>query len=184
MKKQSNNGKYLYFSAIAILVVVFGLFVLEKSQVTNLYTRDNSAEIEEVQPVNTIDYSPATSTDNNDINQQKEDGTLGSDNNENQNNAAPISVVLTAAGQDFIGGPIVVKALLNDVKNGTCDLRLSKDGVERNYTASVINSGTYYSCDGFEVPITELTAGTWNIVLTVSSGDRMSSAEQTTKVAL
>lgn len=183
MKIKSNNGKYIYFSAIAILLVVFSIFILEKLQVTNLYTRPaNTDTIEDLRPVNDVQYTPADPTDNDEINKQKEDITNST--TEPDNETKTINVVLTAAGQDEVGGPVIVKALLNDVKNGTCDLRLSKDGVERNYSASVINTGTYYSCDGFEVPLDELSAGSWNITLTVSSDDRTGIAEQTTEVTL
>jgi hypothetical protein len=184
MKKQSNNGKIIYFSAISVLVVVFGLFVLEKSHVTNFYTKASPSEAEQVQPVNTIDYSPATPTDNEGINKQKEDGTLGSDTTQQPNNSAPINVVLTAAGQDQVGGPVVVKALLTDVKNGSCALMLTKDDVIKNYSAAVVNTGTYYSCDGFAVPVADLSAGTWVVNLSVTSGSRTGIAEQSTEVRL
>lgn len=184
MKKQSSNGKILYFSAIAVLFIVFGLFVLEKSHVINFYTKDTPAETEEVQPINTIDYSPASPTDNEDIDKQKEDGSLGNDSMQQPNNSAPINVVLTAAGQDQVGGPVVVKALLTDVTNGTCALTLTKDGIAKNYSAAVINTGTYYSCEGFNVPVGDLSSGTWMVNLSVTSGSRTGMAEQSTEVTL
>jgi hypothetical protein len=92
--------------------------------------------------------------------------------------------VLTAAGQDQVGGPVVVKALLTDVTNGTCNLKLTKDNDTKTYSSNVINTGTYYSCDGFNIPVTDLSSGTWVVSLNVTSGSRSGTAEQSTEVTL
>ena len=183
MKKQSNHlGKFIYIGAIVILLLLFFSFVLEKTQITNFYTKP-STEISS-SPVITdiIDYSPATPTDNVEIENQKVDEPVDNSNNTDKN--SPINVVLTAAGQDDVGGPVVVRALLTDVKNGTCDLKISKDSIIKSYSASVINTGTYYSCDGFDIPVSELNTGTWLINVTVTSDSRTGSAEQSTKVSM
>lgn len=182
MKKQSKTGKYVYFTAIALLVLVFGLFVLEKSQVTNFYNKP--VAIVSTDPVLTdvIDYSPAAPTDNVDIDNQKVDEQK--DATTEPDSTSPINVVLTAAGQDEVGGPVVIRALVTNVKGGTCTLLLTKDNVTKNYSANIINTGTYYSCEGFDIPINELSVGTWKIDLTVNYDGKTSKVEQTTEVSL
>ncbi len=181
MKKQSNTIRFIYFGAIVALVTVFSIFVLEKAQITNFYSKPVAAsEVATARPVNSVEYTPADSTDNDEINQKKADGTLGASNP--TPTGAPINVALTAAGQDAAGGPFVVKALLTDVTSGTCDVTLSKNNIVKSYSASVISAGNYYTCDGFEIPFDDLTVGTWNLTVTVSSTDRTGSANQTVEV--
>jgi hypothetical protein len=185
MKKQSNITKYLYFGAITLLVMAFGILVLEKSQLINFYNKPlNTIESNTARPVNDIQYAPADPTDNDSINSQKETGSLGNENNPTSESNTPISIILTAFGQDDVGGPLVIRALLNDVKDGTCTLALSKEGAIKSYTANVVNTGTYYSCEGFDIPVSDLGPGTWEISLTVNSGNRTGIAKQTTEVTL
>jgi hypothetical protein len=181
MKKQSNSIRFIYFGAIVALAIVFGIFVLEKAQVTNFYSKPVVAsEVATVRPVNSVEYTPADPTDNDEINQKKADGTLGASNSTPA--GAPINVVLTAAGQDSAGGPVVVKVLLTDVTSGTCDMTLTQNEVTKSYSASVINAGNYYTCDGFEIPFEDLTVGTWNLTVTVTSTERTGSATQIVEV--
>lgn len=181
MEKSSNIMRFLYFGAIVALLVVFSLFILEKAQVTNFYSKPlKTLGSPTIRPVNTVEYAPADSTDNDEINQKKADGTLGASNP--TPTGAPINVALTAAGQDAAGGPFVVKALLTDVASGTCDVTLSINNIVKSYSASVISAGNYYTCDGFEIPFDDLTVGTWNLTVTVSSTDRTGSANQTVEV--
>lgn len=181
MKKQSNVVKSVYFGAIIALIIVFGIFVLEKAQVTNFYTKPVAAsDVTTVRPVNSVEYTPADPTDNDEINQKKANGTL--DTISATPLGAPINVTLTAAGQDTIGGPVVIKILLTDVTSGRCDVTLTQNNITKSYSASVISAGNYYTCDGFEIPFDDLNVGTWGLIATVSSTDRTGSASQTVEV--
>lgn len=183
MKKQSNAVKFVYFGAIAALLTVFGAFVLEKSQVTNFYSKPTPVTIPTLgaRPVNSIEYTPADPTDNEELNQKKNDGTLDNVNNPPQ--GAPINIVVTAAGQDSQGGPVVIKLLLTDVTSGVCDIKLTKNEISKSYSAPVINAGNYYACDGFEIPLADLSVGMWDMTATVTSANnRLGKINQTLEV--
>lgn len=180
MKKQSNLARFIYFGAIVALVLVFGTVILEKTRITNFYNKPVVASETAVRPANSIEYTPADPTDNDEINQKKADGTLGASNSAPA--GAPINVVLTAAGQDAAGGPVVIKALLTDVTSGTCDVTLTQNEVTKSYSASVISAGNYYTCDGFEIPLEDLSVGSWNLVATITSAERTGTASQKVEV--
>jgi hypothetical protein len=182
VKKSNNLVKLLYILAIILLVVGFVIFLLEKSQVTDFYSKPVTTQPTDTRPVNDVQYTPADPTDNDLINDQKADGTLDSPIIPPAN-GSPINVVLTASGQDEVGGPVIIKVLLTDVTNGACQVAMAKDGQTKNYTASVINAGTYYTCDGFEIPLTDLSVGDWVTTVTVTSTDRTGTAQQIIKVA-
>lgn len=181
MKKQSKITKFVYIGAIFGLIIGFGVLILEKAQVTNLYTKPLGTAAADMRPVNDVQYTPASPTDNDQINEEKANGTLGQTPTPSAE-GSPISVTLTAAGQDASGGPVIVKVLLTDVTSGTCDITLNQGNISKKYSASVINAGTYYTCDGFEVPLGELATGTWQLTATVTSTDRSGTVTQAVEV--
>lgn len=58
--------------------------------------------------------------------------------------------------------------------SGTCDLTMTSGSATYTATAPVIQSGaTTSSCEGFDVPVSELSAGAkWGINIKISSGDK------------
>ena len=46
----------------------------------------------------------------------------------------------------------------------------------------MVNAGTYYNCEALDIPIGELTPGSWNLAVTVTSVDRSGTAQQTIEV--
>ena len=180
MQKQSRSIQFVYFGAIGALVIVFGGLLLEKSQITNFYSKPITTSTATIRPVNSVEYTPADPTDNDEINQKKADGTLDSANSTAA--GGPINVTITAATQDVAGGPVIIKLLLNDVTSGTCDITLKQNETTKFYSASVISAGNYYTCDGFEIPLEDLATGSWNMTATVTSTDRTGSANQNIEV--
>jgi hypothetical protein len=180
MNKQSNTVKFIYFGATLTLIFSFSCFVLEKTRVTNFYSKPSVTQDTSIRPVNVVEYTVADPTDNDEINQKKADGTLGASNSAPA--GEPINVVLTAAGQDTAGGPVIVKVLLTDVTSGNCDITLNQNEVTKSYSTSVISAGNYYTCDGFEIPLEDISVGSWNLTATVTSAERTGTTTQKVEV--
>lgn len=181
MKNNISNGQLFYIACILVLVAGFILLIAEKLQITNYYTKPIAAVDVAPRPVNDVRYTPADPTDNDVINQKKQDGTIDQ-NPAPASTGAPINVVLTAAGQDNVGGPVVVRVLLTDVTTGTCAISLTNGATKKEYVKNVVNAGTYYNCEALDIPITDLSAGNWNLAVTVTSADRSGTAQQTVEV--
>ena len=182
MQKNHNLAQISLIIASLVLIGFFTLLILEKNNVTKFFTNtQNTEELVEPQPVNTVSYTPASSTEQQEGDALKQE--LINDSNKPVNSQG-LSVNLSAANQDVAGGPVIVKALINGANNGTCKLIMVKDGTEKTYTALVTNLGTYYGCDGFSVPVSDLSAGSWKALLTVISDSSSGSAEQQIEVSL
>jgi hypothetical protein len=180
-----NNRKLAKISLViasVILIGVFAVVVLEKNNVTKLFTNQEPAQqATEPRPVNSVSYSPTSTTE------QQEGDAIKQELIDNSNKPAKpgnITVSFSAATQDTPGGPVIVKALINGTATGSCKLIMSKDGVEKSYNASVINLGTYYGCDGFSVPVSDLSNGSWKAALIVTNGSSSGSAEQQVEVSV
>jgi len=178
VKHDSNNLMRLVFWAASFaLVASFVLFILEKSSVTNFYEKPapTTQNPSTTRPVNDVNYSPATTTEQDEANRTKQ-ALIDQANNTNQNQGN-VTISLSAAGQDTAGGPLIVKALINGISSGTCNLKLIKDSVVKTYTASVADFGSYYGCDGFSIPYSDLSNGKWQLTLTSGSGTISQSVE-------
>jgi hypothetical protein len=93
------------------------------------------------------------------------DGQVG---NDGEPNVPPVSdgdISLTAKTED---NSLVVSANLASIGSGTCELKLEKDTAQLERLADVIYTPSYSTCAGFDVPISQLSTGTWTISLSVS----------------
>ena len=71
------------------------------------------------------------------------------------------------------GDNLVLRIQINELlSNGSCSLILSNSARSVTKTSGVIDSATSSSCYGFDIPLSELSNGTWQIKVTVTSGDR------------
>ena len=72
-----------------------------------------------------------------------------------------------------------VAAIFDKQSEGTCLLRMAKDGEETiKRTAEIITAPTYYACDGFRIPGSEFpSGGTWSVTVTHKVGDAATTSE-------
>lgn len=163
-KNQTNFSRLALIVASILLIAGFGVLLLEKSGVTNIYTKPAATPAPDVaRPVNTVDYSPATTSEQAEGERIK--NSIIEQSNTTPTTPSAITITLSAAGQDNKGGPIIVRSIINGATSGSCTLSLVKGSATKTYQSSVVSLGTYYGCEGFSVPITDLSAGTWKLTL-------------------
>jgi hypothetical protein len=178
--KKSFN-RWLVIGPASLLLIAGVLFGLEKTNVINLShnsTPDQAPATQE-KPVSGVDYSPATPQDNEDINAKKNSGEITQEPKAPDNDTT-IQITFIANAQDAAGQPLLVRTILGGITDGTCDLKLTKDGASISKSASVILQNTTYMCDGFEIPLSELSTGEWQISLTVKASDGRQNVATTT----
>lgn len=176
-------GQILYILSAVFLIASSALFLLEKGQIINLYSRPIKVSPQNgSRPVNDIDYSPATPMDNIDSDQNKSEGIKTNDKVTPPSVTEPIDIVFTAATQDDPGGPLVIRILLTNVSKGQCDLSLEKNGITKSYTTEIVYAGNYYNCDALDVPITDLSVGLWHLTVRVTSDQRSGTASQDVEI--
>lgn len=179
--------KILFMTLGALLLTGAILLILEKTNVINLYSSPSidtnpTTTSSPTRPVNNVEYTPATPSDNSDITAKKNDGSIDAPTATTTQSNNPITVVLSAAGQDIKGGPVVVRSILSNLSGGVCTLTLTKDNSTKTYTANVEWLGTYYSCQGFDVPYTDLSVGEWQLTLSVRQDNNSGEASRAATV--
>lgn len=80
-----------------------------------------------------------------------------------------VEVTITAANQN--GSTLQIRTLIGVVENtGTCTLVLSRSGqTSVTKTAGIQALSSSSTCQGFDVPVSELSAGTWQALITFES---------------
>lgn len=112
------------------------------------------------------------------------DPTQSSQKQEDIKHPSPsnVNIAVSNAGQDFAGGPVVVRTILTDgINGGECIFTLSKGYATKSYSSEVIYSGTYYSCN-YDIPYDGLSGGEWSLSIKVNQDNK--SGETTTKITL
>lgn len=181
MPKKKSSKKPLYLFILTLIAIASVVFILEKTNIINLYSERSNGSIgqADTKTVNSIDYSPATSTDNDDINNKKANGTVDQEP-EPITNDTSIQITFIANAQDTSGGQLEVRTLLSGVTDGDCYLTLTKGSAKIEKTSDVVQQNTYFICEAYIVPYSELSNGDWTIKLKVTSGDGRTNVATTT----
>jgi len=161
---QSRNKKRTILLVVIILVItvivtgsLIHVFVykdeLFKNQPTDNSTIDktDNASDNDKKPKNNSDEKPTDNQNHNDV--QKE----------------TISGYITS--KDVSGGTLILRTQINELLgSGTCNLRLTKGHSVITRTAQVIDSASTSTCYGFDIPVSELSSGVWEIEVHITSG--------------
>lgn len=80
-----------------------------------------------------------------------------------------VAVTITAANQN--GSTLQIRALIGAVENtGTCTLTLSQTGQQTvTKTSGTQALSSTSTCQGFDIPTSELSTGVWHITITYNS---------------
>ena len=142
----------------------------------------------------TIDTKPATKEQQNagqQIKQTNADEDAKNKSNGSDQPAAPVpqpsgkssvTVSITAANQN--SGVLQIRSLIETVDStGTCTLTLTKSGLPTvTKTAGVQALASSSTCQGFNVPVSELAKGTWNLNLLFENGTLKGEASKTVDI--
>lgn len=93
-----------------------------------------------------------------------------------------VDVIITAAAQN--GTTLQIRSLISAVTNsGTCTLALSKTGAaDVVVQANIVASSNSSNCQGFDVPVAQLSTGSWKALITFSNNELTGSVSKTVDV--
>ena len=174
MQIKRKPKKYIII-AIAALVIIAGCIAYFAVAAMNKHTRSDGTS---------VNYDPPTSDQLAAGNQIKENSVnpdnaskpnvSGSDQPASpvpqSNGKSKVSATLTAANQN--GSTLQIRSDIGTVTNsGTCTLTMTKGSstVTKSAAVQALAGGT--TCTGFDIPVSELSAGTWKIALHFENND-------------
>lgn len=159
--KKSSKKPLLAALLLFVIVCVAGVFFYMNS------ARDKSS----------VNLSNPTSEQINAGNEQKKKSIEGTDPSSaakndpddtrpDANDQANLSVTITAANQN--SGVLQIRTLINAISNdGSCTLTLTQGDKTITKQASTQAQATTSTCEGFDVPVSDLSPGSYNIKVSV-----------------
>ena len=82
-----------------------------------------------------------------------------------------LSGVITYAGP--ADNNLIISTTIDQyLSSGTCELTLTQGSRTVSRTADILANPSSSTCDGFDIPLSELSGGTWNINIKLTSSDR------------
>lgn len=193
MKKfQSNRAlhsrrpyKKLTISVLAIAVIAGSLIILDAFNVVDLpFFKDKIKVQESTNTNNGINYGPPTEEEKKETEAFKESQGSGNDS-PSITPSVPgqiktVTPVITSWGQNPQTKDVEVSGFVPGVieNGGSCTVTLEKDGQKVTKSATGTANAQNVSCGLITIPFSEISAGTWNILLSYSSSTASGSSSQ------
>lgn len=179
IKKSRSKRKLLY--VLLVLLLVATLFV---AYFVFLKPNDSSNDLE-------INYE-APSDQQIDAGNDAKQRTIGEDQKSNDpklnppdapTSNSPFTTEITTALVDVESGIVSIRNEISGIyQSGSCKLTLSKDGKTVEKTAGVQALPQSSTCKGFNIPVSQLSTGTWQIELEVTINGDTAKATDSIKV--
>lgn len=91
----------------------------------------------------------------------------------------PISITASSQTDSIYQIRTMISAL---VTTGTCQLQMTKGNTTVNKSAGVSAFAQTSTCQGFDIPLSELSAGTWNVKITFEGSGKTGSVSSDIEV--
>lgn len=167
---QKDNTKRLIIVIIILVaaaIVASGLYVAYGTNLFN-HSKDTDSTINERAPTNEEVDAGA---------EIKDESVNGSKDGSSDTPAAPIpqengksKVIVSITSSNVNSGTLQVRALIEAVvSNGTCTLTLTKDDNTITKTSNTQALPSTSTCQGFDIPTSELSSGQWTLNLTFNT---------------
>lgn len=173
MKTQSKkiSKKPLLITAVVVILLAVSALTYVYAFNGNILGWNNNKPSKEMPSTNLDAPTKEQIKAGNDIkkgNSDKPDGSTGTPTapvSQPGSNKQSIEVIITAANQN--SGILQVRTQISRVVNtGQCTLNLTKSGKTVTKTADIQALASTSTCKGFDIPVSELSAGSWNATLT------------------
>jgi cytoskeletal protein RodZ len=186
LRSQNTSVKKSLLIGIAILVIL-GLSALAYVYLFSgtLFGWSNNP-----QSTSSINYEPPTQ-------EQKDEGNAAKDSfndkyyptaddqkdtsDDSTTPSKDVSIIISSTTQT--SDAIQIRTIIQSVNSGACKLTMTKEGQPTiTREAETQNLGSYSTCKGFDVPLSELQAGSWNAIVDYKNGSEAGSANQKIEV--
>lgn len=172
---EKSSNKHLIISLIVVGLVLLGLatyFIVVSKSTNNQSLPVNSPTTNTQTPANIDTNKPDSAS-------PATDDSVKSNTNSTDNSTAPedTTIVITSSKQN--GSVYQIRTLISVVaSSGNCTLTITRDSKTVTRTSGVQAGPSSSTCQGFDIPIDELSPGDWNIVVDFSNTKHQAKVSQ------
>jgi len=173
MKINKNHNKkrriVIALSTVGFLVLVSVAAAIAVAQMANNDAQPNTPSDTAI-PESKINLDAPTQ-EQLDAAQQKKEDSLTNDQ-VNQQPTSSLGVTITASNQNNTSSLLQIRTLIDAItRSGTCSLTLQQGAVIVSRSADIQAGPSNSTCKGFDIPLAELSAGTWSLTVEATSGN-------------
>lgn len=162
--QKPNNKKFIIGAILLLVVLLFGVGTY--ISVTHLVSKESTKR-----PVGdaSINRDPPTNEES-EAGQTTKNSTINNyDKAQSGESLEQSNVTLTITAISTSGASLEIRTLIDSLwPDGTCKLTLTNDYQTKTYSSTITAYSSFSSCDGFSIPKSELSNGTWSAILTAS----------------
>ncbi len=171
-QKRKNNKKWLWWGAGILVLIAIGVggWLIWQN---NNGEKNNETETSKTEEQNTENTESTENTGTAEVaSEAVEKKKIIQYDGEDPNEANELSGAVTFAGVN--GEKLMIRVNIDQyLTEGKCELTLKKDGANMyNSIANIIGNASTSTCEGFDVPTSELGGGTVEININISAGER------------
>lgn len=176
-KKSSKKRLIIILSIVGVLLIGGGLYAYIAQPFSSDKTDDTSTKNNDKR-TDTDDDSDATansknSSDEASTSQPRETEKDIQPDYEGSNPNTSASLTGAINYKSVSGGNLVIRTTINQLlTSGTCTLTLTNGSKTVTRSANIAQNPSSSTCQGFDVPTSELGSGTWSISIAIASGDK------------
>lgn len=178
-EQRKNYNKWWYWGVgvVILIALIVGGVVIWRNNTNNEKTEEvNTSKVEEKEKSETEKVEPATS-DASVADKAIEEKKVSQYEGEDPNKAEELTGVITYAGVS--GDKLMIRVNIDQfLDNGECELGLRQAGMNvYNTSARIVSSASTATCEGFDVPLSSVGAGSTHIIITIKAGERVGTIE-------
>lgn len=148
---------------ILLLLIAASALVIVKVFVD----RQNAAQ-EQSQTVIVLDTKPTETKQ-----EEKEEEKIIPAQNEGEDPNQLESLTGNLTTNRVSNGKLILRVNINQyLSTGICTLTLTSGGNVITKTANIVAVASTSTCEGFDIPVSELSSGSWQININIKSGDK------------
>lgn len=164
-------------SLVAVLAVGAGAYALfspfDNSASDNSSEKSNpeSNKEDSSNPDNSAKQSVSTDQNSTTPDHEAEKDIQPSYEGNNTNTSESLTGVINYSGVS--DGNLIIRTTINQaISSGSCRLTLTSGSKTVTRDSGIVSNPSSASCEGFDIPTSELGSGNWNITITITDGNR------------
>lgn len=172
-RKQRRISKWISWLFILLLLIIAGVvcYLVWNNYLNNNKTNEQEKQeqfVDEREEENEKLINNAVEENNEEIDDKKVIPYEGNDPNLSEE----LSGSVTYAG--VLNNKITIRVNIDQyLSDGNCVLNLTKDGIAAySESVNIINSASTATCEGFDIPVSNVKVGKYEIEIKISSGDK------------
>ena len=174
VQPKKSYKKPLTITAIAIIVLAGGIFTYfttlsSDNHYQSTSSKTESKESDSTEPTDS-DSSSNTSNSTNPEREKEKNITPAYEGDDANNNASLTGVI---THKSVVDDNLIIRTTMDQtLSSGSCTLTMTNRQKTVTKSSDVAQNPSSSTCEGFDIPMSELGSGNWNIEIVVTSGEK------------